>query len=520
MFRATLAVATADLRRRTRSLTLVVAGLLTAYLGKLIVADGQLVVAGGYTGAGTAAWYGATVCGLGTTVLLVAGFPLVRGGLTHDRETGVSVLLGTSPLSTGAYLLGTFLSALAALGVVVAVLAGATTAAFLLNGTGPFDPVGLWGPFLLITGPAVTITAAAAVLTETVGPLRGTVGTAVYVFGAFALIALGTQGTLPFDPTGLRMLQTSMSSDVAAQFETADLTSGFAYVPAGGEATTFRWSGIGWTLTRLLDRLTVIVVAAGLLSVAWLSFDRFDPDAGIGLPSVGAAAESPTPTTEPSDTTPVGDIVSRLPAAETGRFGVATATAAELRMALRRRRRWYLGVVAVVGGSVVAPVEVVRSVLVPVGTLLTLPVLSTLGTRDQRENTTTLLFTTAPPVRLLVPTYLSGVAVVALVVAPAGVRFALLETGSTLLGVSGALLGLVGAVLALPAVALAAGVWTARPRVFETAFLLAWYLGPVNGLAPLDFVATKPETVTAGVPYAYLAAAPVLLAVAAVGRRR
>ncbi len=513
MFRAALAVATADFRRRTRSLTLVVAGLLTAYLGKLIVVDGQLVVAGDYTGVGTAAWYGATVCGLGTTILLVAGFPLVRGGITHDRETGVSVLLGTSPLSTGAYLLGKFLSALAALGVVAAVLAAATTAAFLLNGTGPFDPVGLWGPFLLITVPAVAITAAAAVLTETVGPLRSTLGTAVYVFGAFVLVALGAQGTLPFDPTGLTVLQASMSADVATQFQTAELTSGFAYVPAGRDVTTFQWSGVRWTVARLLDRLATLSVAAVLLAGAAISSNRFDPDAGTDLPSVGVADESPVPTTESSEATAVGKAVSGLSAVETGWFGLATATAAELRMALRRRRLWYLAVAALVVGSLAAPLGVTRSALVPIGALLTLPVLSALGTRERRANTASLLFTTAPPVRLLIPTYLSGVAVVGLVVVPAGVRFALL-------GASGTLLGLVGAVLALPAVALAAGVWTTRPRVFETAFLLAWYLGPVNGVALLDFVAARPETVAADVPLVYVAAAPVFLAVAALGRRR
>jgi hypothetical protein len=513
VFRTVLAVAAADFRRRIRTPALFVAGVLTAYLGKLIVVDGQLVVGGDYTGVGTAAWYGATVCGLGTTILLVAGFPLVRGGVTHDRETGVSVLLGTSPLSTGAYLLGKFLSGLAALGVVTAVLAAATTAAFLLNGTGPLDPVGLFGPFLLLTLPAAAVVAAAGVLTETVGPLRGTLGTVLYVFGAFVLVALGVQGTLPFDPTGLSVLQTSMTTDVATQFEASDPTGGFAYVPAGGETTSFRWSGVGWTVTRLLDRLAAVGVAAVLLLGAAVSFDRFDPDAGIDFPSVGVADESPAPTTDSSEATAVDEAVSRLPAAETGRFGLVTATAAELRMALRRRRLWYLAVAALVVGSLAAPVGVARSALVPIATLLTLPALSTLGTREQRENTATLLFTTAPPVRLLVPTYLSGVAVVVLVVAPAGVRFALL-------GSSGVLLGLLGAVLALPAVALAAGVWTARPRVFETAFLLAWYLGPVNGLTLLDFVATRPETVAAGVPLAYVAAAPVFLVVAALGRRQ
>lgn len=518
MFRATVAVAVADLRRRTRSPTLLVAGLLTAYLGKLIVVDGELVVAGSYTGVGTAAWYGGAVCGLGTAVLVVAGFPLVRGGVTHDRDTGVAALLATSPLGDAAYLLGKFLSAFVALTVVTAVLAGATAAAFLLGGTGPVDPVGLFGPFLLVTLPAMAVVAAAAVLTETVGPLGGTAGTAAYVVGAFVVVAAGAQGGLPFDLSGLGLIRQSVTADVVAQHPAVTRpVEGFAYRPSGGETTTFEWGGLAWTPAQLLDRVTTLAVAGGLLTVAWVAFDRFDPDGGLSLPTLGDTTdESPTEPTESAASpapTAVDEAVAALPAVETGRFRLPAATLAELRMALRRRRAWYAAVAAVVVGSLVGPPSPVRSLLVPLGTLLALPALSGLGSRERRTGTAQLLFTTASPVRLLVPTYLSGVAVLAVVVGPAAARF-------LTLGETGAVLGLVGGAVAVPAAAVVVGVWTARPRVFETLLLVAWYLGPVNGVAPLDFLGARQATVAAGVPFAYLAAAPVLLAVAAVGRRR
>ncbi|MEZ3144255.1 ABC transporter permease [Halobaculum sp. MBLA0143] len=518
MFRATLAVAVADLRRRTRSPTLLVAGLLTAYLGKLIVVDGELVVAGSYTGTGTAAWYGGAVCGLGTAVLVVVGFPLVRGGVTHDRDTGVATLLATSPLGDAAYLLGKFLSAFAALAVVTAVLGGATTAAFLLGGTGPLDLLVLWEPFALLTLPAMAVVAAAAVLTETVGPLRGTAGTAAYVVGTLAVVVAGAQGSLPFDLSGLGLIQRSVIADVVAQHPTVTRpVEGFAYRPPGGETTAFEWSGLAWTPAQLLDRAATFAVAGGLLAAAWAAFDRFDPDGGLSLPTLGGDASEGTtaepPAADDAARPAVDDAVAALPTVETGRFGLLAATLAEVRMALRRRRAWYGAVAAVVVGSLVGPAGPVRSLLVPVGTLLALPALSGLGSRERRADTARLLFTTASPVGLLVPTFLSGVAVVAVVVGPAAIRF-------LTLGETGAVIGLAGAAVALPAAAVAVGVWTARPRAFETVLLLAWYLGPVNGVAPLDFLGARPATVAAGVPYAYLAAAPVLLAVAAVGRRR
>lgn len=548
MVRATLAVALADLRRRTRTPTLLVAGVLTAYLGKLIVVDGQLVVGDGFTGVGTAAWYGATVCGLATTVLFVFGFPLARGGVTHDRETGVATLLGTAPLSSSAYVFGKVLSAGTALAVVTAVLAAATTAAFLVGGTGPFDPIALLTPFVLITLPSLSVVAAAAVLTEVIGPLRGTAGTASYVLSAIVVVGLGVEGTLPFDPTGVSVLQASMSTAVAAQYpDAAGAATGFAYVSAGEATTAFRWTGVEWTLPRLAERAGLVGVAVALSGVAVVSFDRFDPDAGFSLPALGSgdATDGPTdrswpesrstdqsPPSEPrpaeraptNESSPerarsgtaeplVDDAVDRLASVDSGRFGLVTATVAELRMAFRRRRAWYLALAAVVVAAAVAPIGIARTAVVPLGTLVALPALSGLGSRARRHDTATLLFTTASPVRLLVPTYLSGVAVVAVVAGPVAVRVALL-------GQTGALLGLLGGVCALPAAALASGVWTGRPRVFETALVAAWYLGPVNGVAPLDFVGARPATVAAGVPVAYLAAAPALLLVAAVGRRR
>lgn len=522
MLGTALSVALADFRRRSRSLTLPVAGLLTAYLGKIILVDGELVVAGSYTGVGTAAWYGATVCALGTTVLLIVGFPIVRGGITHDYETGVSALLATSPLSNTAYIFGKFLAGVAALSAVTAVLAAATTVAFLTNGTGPFDPVGLWGPFVLITGPAIALIAAAAVVTEVVRPLRGTAGVAVYVVGAFALVATGVNGTAPIDITGITLLQESMTAQLVAQYpEVSRPIEGFAYQSASDGTTTFRWSGIEWTGRRLVDRLSSVAVVGFLLFGSIITFDRFDPEGGI-IPSVSlgsnegenppSTVDAPVTEASASATTSTDEAVRTLPTPEQGRFGLFTATTAELRMALRRQRIWWVGATVVVGVAVFGPLGSARSLVAPLATLLALPALSAMGTRPEQEQTAQLLFTTTSPVGLLVPTYLAGVGVLAGLIGATGVRL-------LLAGQAGAAAGIAGGIVALPAAALAFGVWTGRPRVFETLLLVAWYLGPVNGLSALDFLAVRPATVAAGVPYAYLAAAPILLAVAALGRR-
>lgn len=100
-----------------------------------------------------------------------------------------------------------------------------------------------------------------------------------------------------------------------------------------------------------------------------------------------------------------------------------------------------------------------------------------MGAREYVHLTTELVFVGGDPHRLLGPTYVAGV-----------------------------LVGL--------------GVWTRRRTPFEVAYLTAWYLGPTNGLAPLDYVGARPGAVAVGVPFLYLGLAVLALGAAVVGRGR
>jgi len=70
--------------------------------------------------------------------------------------------------------------------------------------------------------------------------------------------------------------------------------------------------------------------------------------------------------------------------------------------------------------------------------------------------------------------------------------------------------------LFIPALALCLGVWSRGKRLFEVAHLLLWYLGPVEGVYPLDFAGARLE----GLWPLHAAAGLLLVAAAAMGRRR
>ncbi len=516
--RRVVAVAKADLRQRSRSSKLLVVPVLVAYFVKLVTVDSTLVVAENYTGELTVAWLAGMTAVIGTTVFLLFGYSLVEGNVRRDRETGVGQLLAPSPLTNGQYLVGKWLSNVVTLAVATGVLLASTLVSFLLQGSAGFDLVALVSPFLLITLPAMAVVAAAAVCFETVRLLRGTAGTVVYFVLAFFAVSVGVAPSPPIDLSGLALVRASMVEAIATQYPSFDQSAvAFAYTDDPGRVRVFSWGGITWTAASLATRLPVGGVAAGLLIVATRSFDRFDDSTSL-LGWRDGAGES-APTDEGSTTRVAGEdsdasVTVNLASVRRDGGSFFRLLTAELRMALRGQPRWWYGacLLAVLAAGL-APIGVVRRLVAPMALLLPLSIWSILGAREHRHRTEALVFVGSRPGWLLGATYLSGVAVGAAVTFPAGVRFALA-------GTVGAVLGWIVGLLFLPAFALALGVWLGRPAVFEIVYLTAWYLGPVNGVEPVDYLGVWEPTVASGVPWVYAGLTVLSLAAAFVGRRR
>ena len=105
---------------------------------------------------------------------------------------------------------------------------------------------------------------------------------------------------------------------------------------------------------------------------------------------------------------------------------------------------------------------------------------------------------------------MAGVALAALTGAGVGLRFAVLGQWHSLLAwCAGALF--------IPSLALALGVIVGSARPFEAAYLLTWYIGPLNGERSLDFMGARASG--NGVPITYLVLAIALLGAAIAARR-
>ncbi len=91
---------------------------------------------------------------------------------------------------------------------------------------------------------------------------------------------------------------------------------------------------------------------------------------------------------------------------------------------------------------------------------------------------------------------------------------------SVLGGETAHLAALLAGALFIPSLALALGTVSGTRKVFEIVYLLIWYIGPINGVVPLDFMGATAEATAGTVPMAYLAITLVMLPAAFVIRRR
>jgi hypothetical protein len=158
------------------------------------------------------------------------------------------------------------------------------------------------------------------------------------------------------------------------------------------------------------------------------------------------------------------------------------------------------------------PMPIARGWLLPFAWIWPLLLWSATGTRESRDQTAPLLFSSPRSLTRQFPAlWLAGVVVALVMGLGVGAR----------LGLGGDFRGLfawsVGAAF-IPSLALAAGVWTGSGKLFEVLYLLLWYVGPMNRTTFLDFIGTTSAAAASGAPVGFALATVVLAVLALLGR--
>jgi len=190
----------------------------------------------------------------------------------------------------------------------------------------------------------------------------------------------------------------------------------------------------------------------------------------------------------------------------------------ELRRLLRGQPRWwYLGAgvlaivptgIALTGGGTEGAARGLLS-LVAVWPLF---VWSQIGSQTARHGIRSQVLTSDYPVGQLVAEWIAG-CLITIVVGAGTFAIAVATGGPT------ALIGVTGLVIFPPSLALATGLWTGSPRLFEALYLGLWYVGPLNGGFVADFAGVTARGTSLGVPIVFAAVGVGLVVVAAQTRR-
>jgi len=520
----------ADFLERTRRYSFLITLGVMIYLGYLAVpsveSNALTVDLGNLRGIYNSAWIGSMIALISSMVLSLPGFYLVKNAIRRDCDTGVGQIIATTPLSKPLYTLAKMMSNFIFLIVIIAVVAGAAAGMQFIRGeSNQLDPWALLAPFLFTTLPTLMLVAAVSVLFESIDFLRGGVGNIAYFVLWTAVITIsmsgvsfGSQGVIeePInDLFGASVIATSMHETAHTAFPDRNLDLGIGYTIVEGSIETFLWEGVTWSADVLLARLLWVGVALGITLVSALFFHRFDPARARRRTLQGKGWLQRL--TGPIRSISLPSLIKphrlsiRLPSFPP--FG--RVLLAEIRLMLKELPWWWYLVSAglIVAGFGAADEQARRGLLLAVWIWPVL-VWSKLGVREKQFRTRSIVFSAPMPLsRQLPATWLAAVSITGLTGIGIGIR--LLVDGSW-----HHLLGWSVAVFFIPSLALMLGIWSGTSKFFEALYVVMWYLGPVSGLAELDFMGVHTTALNMGMPSIYLAFTIGLLGLAFLGRKQ
>jgi len=504
----------ADFRERTRRYSFLVLLGSNVFLAYLVFAGRFTPRLGNYSGEPNSAWTGATVSLTCSVMLLMFAFFVIRNTINRDRDSGVGQVLAATRLGKTAYLYGKFMSNVALLYTLVAVIGVSEAVMQLVWGT-DFNPAGLWAPLIWLTLPIVTVIAGVAVFFESISWLRGGLGNVVFFLLAMAMMPIGIESEVPMlDLWGFRLFESSMITELHRYFPEAPRT--FVLNPGlHNGLRTFPWTGIEWTWDVVRPHLYWFGIAAVFPVLGLPFFNRFDEQRSLIRRRRAALPEESLPDIRPVANVSTGWSVQLQPLGETLRHAWPALVLGELRLMLKSVPRiWHLVALGMIAAQLASPITVVLEYLVPLAWVWPIVMWSGMGALPHKHNTLEILACApSPPARRLAACWAAG-AVVALLIGGSGlIRAAVVDNGS--FGFS-----LAAGVCFVPSMGLALGVFSRTRRLFEVVYMTVWYIGPLNRMPYLDFLGLTAEARAVGIPSLFTCFGLALLAAAMIRFRR
>jgi len=543
----------ADLYERFRRYNVLIVIGLTIFLTTLYLPPqgaGRLSFnVGGYRGIYNSAWVGATVTVLTVIFMSLPGFYLVKNAISRDERTGVGQIIAATSLSKFQYIFGKMISNWVFLAATAGVAMISAIGIQLMRGEAlTISLSGYLLPYLLLTLPMMALVAAVAVLFESIRWLRRGFGNVVFFFlflmgywmmAAITFVALpttagagGPSKLLIPEPTGTLELFQSISAagmELIPDYQGGlDLGNPFQVY---GPINTFVWNGVVWRVPSILGRLLWLGIAVGITLLASTFFDRFDPS-GLAIrvrsKETRSGFELDSQPAQPSSVTLTSMVLSTTTSRGSRMSIFLHIVGSELRLMLKGQRWWwYVVALGLILAALILPAAESRQIVLPFVCVWPLLIWSQLGNREIQNRTDQLIFSAPFPLRRqLTAAWTAGFLLTLIAGSGVIVRLILASDWNVVLSV-------VVAAAFIPAAALALGIWSGGPKLFEVVYLLLWTLGPMNQMMaalgfPLvadqfvafEYIGSSDAAISEGMPLYYAVFTILLLVLALLGRKR
>jgi hypothetical protein len=472
-----------------------------------------MVSLGNYRGFYNSAWIGGMVANCVPFFTLI-GFYLVNYAVRRDFDTGVGQILATTQITRVQYFSGKLISNFAVLLVILMVIAVMTVVMFFFRGeTSQLELEKLLLPLVLLTIPAMLILASIALFFDSFTNLnQGLINILYFIIWTFFIASSLVSPYL--DIFGMNVFMTEIKNilpEVHPDWD-GDFGMGLLIRDSISENKVFIWEGMNWTNSILLNRLLWVVASFGLVLLATIGFNRFDPtkirERKQRIPL--AVAKKKTPRSEYNITRNHVKLED-LPVPEY-RFNFINLLLAEIRMLVRGNSTlWMISTSILFLLCLFTPISFAYKIALPLLWLFQILVLSGIGSREINNRTNEYIFSSAYPLQRQLPATITAAALFMLVLAlPIILR--LLVIGN-LYGIYSIIAG----ALFIPVFAITLGIISRGSKLFEVLFTVIIY-GYFNRVPYLDLFGAIEESKEIGIAN-YLMLISLLLVIVAFSTR-
>jgi hypothetical protein len=520
----------ADLLERTRSYSFLILLGVTLWVGYMFLpslgsAYTALVICG-RRGIYNSAWIGAVFGYVGSLLITMAGFYLVKSSIYRDHQTGVGQIIASTSVSRFSYIMGKWWSNISVLfSIVILLTIEAGILQMILAESTAFNPFQLLLYIWSMTFPVIAIVAALAILFEILPLLRHTFGNAVYFFIALFLVFMGSiqlvypeQSSFQLDFTGISDTIVSIRHQLVANGIDIAKGSNDLFVPTGGrEVSRFIWEGLPWTIGFFLKRMLWFIAAFFITLVsAWLfNWSKMATQFQLNLkPIKTKTSKNIINKQKPKDKEKLKTKNNKQeqqnsqkqqapPHTETPRYEHLKSAIhlkkrpflsflglllSEFKLLVKGRRWWWYTTALGLNIAIFfSPLQVSWKYLIPIALLWPIRLWSFMGNREHQYQVYPMVYSANRPILKQVPaTWMAGFMIPFITSGSILIRYLMEGKNHHILA------WLIGAAF-VSSLALALGTISKSPRLFEILYMLFWYLGSINHIPILNYAGLTPN---------------------------